>query len=321
MNTMPSFLIIVILYASTMSCKPKGSEQRQDEETRQKVVADSIEHREKRGKYLVRNVAGCLYCHSKRDYAFFSGPIIGGTEGMGGQKFDKYFRSVPGEVYSRNITPAGVRNWSNEALIRAMTGGVSQNGDTLYPVMPYTHFGKMSKDDALSIIAYLRTLTSIQYEVPKRKLQIPIREVVPYLPTTALEQNTKPAYADRETYGEYLVNMAACLDCHTPMKKNNLLLDLAYSGGQEFRVNAFIVRSANITPDSTTGIGTWTQEVFLAKFTQYRSADGYQYNPGKNNSVMPWTTFAGMDDFDLKAMYAYLRTLKPVNNKVVKNPL
>ncbi|MBI3482443.1 MAG: hypothetical protein HY015_05635 [Bacteroidetes bacterium] len=98
-------------------------------------------------------------------------------------------------------------------------------------------------------------------------------------------------------------------------------MNKSFAGGQEFQVHGFVVRSANITPDSITGIGSWTEEVFLAKFTQYRSADGYKYNPGKNNSVMPWTIFAGMDDFDLKSIYAYLRSIKPINNKVIKNPL
>ena len=313
---MPSILILAMLSAFLLSCKPKSKVPQQDEEAKSKAAADSIEHLQKRGKYLVNNVAGCLYCHSKRDYAMFSGPIVSGTEGMGGQKFDKNFRGVPGEVYSRNITPSGIGAWTSEAVIRAMTQGISQK-DTLYPVMPYSHFAKMSKEDALSIVAYLRTLTSIQNEVPKRKLQISFH---PTVPSVDLDGNKRPAFTDRKFYGEYLVNMAACADCHTPMDKNSLMLDKFFSGGQEFRTSGFVVRSANITPDSTTGIGTWTEEVFLAKFTQYRTADGYNYNPGKNNSVMPWTIFAGMDDFDLKAIYAYLRSVKPMNNKVIKNP-
>lgn len=314
---MPSLLILAILSAAISSCKPKSQPKQQDEETKNKATADSIEHLQKRGKYLVNNVAGCLYCHSQRDYSSFSGPIVSGTEGMGGQKFDKNFRGVPGEIYSRNITPAGIGTWTTDAIIRAMTQGVSQKGDTLYPVMPYAHFAKMSKEDALSIVAHLRTLTSITNEVPKRKLLISFH---PSIPPVDLEKNIRPAFADRKLYGEYLVNMAACLDCHTPMEKNNLQMTKAFSGGQEFQTQGFVVRSANITPDSITGIGTWTEQVFLAKFTQYRSPEGYRYNPGKNNSIMPWTVFAGMDDFDLKAIYAYLRSVKPISNKVIKNP-
>jgi hypothetical protein len=320
MNRTISLLIVVILALIGLQCGGKKKAEQDSVEIKEKAKADSISRLVKRGKYLALNVAGCLYCHSQRDYKWFSGPTVTGTEGMGGQKFDKDFRGIPGEVYSRNITPAAIGSWSDEKVIRAITQGISQNGDTLYPLMPYSHFSKMNKEDVLSILAFLRTISPITNEVPKRKLQISIHDAVSSLPGNTLETNVRPEFADRVAYGGYLVNTAACVDCHTPMKKNNLLNEQAFSGGQEFRVSGFRVRSANITPDSTTGIGTWTEEVFLAKFTQYRSADGYQYNPGKNNSVMPWTIFSGMDDFDLKAIYAYLRTLPPIKNKVVKNP-
>lgn len=36
--------------------------------------------------------------------------------------------------------------------------------------------------------------------------------------------------------------------------------------------------------------------------------------------MMPWNMYAGMDTIDLKAMYAYLKTLKPIKNEVIKNP-
>src|SRR5258706_11631297 len=49
-----------------------------------------------------------------RDYKWFSGPTVSGTEGMGGQKFDKDFRGIPGIVYSRNITPAAIRSWTED---------------------------------------------------------------------------------------------------------------------------------------------------------------------------------------------------------------
>ncbi len=320
MNRVHSLIVISIIGFSALSCGKKAAEQKQNEEEKEKEVADSVNHQIERGKYLTNHVAACFYCHSQRNYNLFSGPVVTGTEGMGGQKFDRGFRNVPGIVYSRNITPAGIGKWTNEEVIRAITRGISQNGDTLYPLMPYLHFSKITKDDILSIVALLRTLAPIQNEVPKRQLQIKIRQAAPSLPANTLDQNSKPVFADRVKYGEYLVNIAHCMDCHTPMEKNNLIAGKEFSGGLEFKMSGFTVRSANITPDSTTGIGTWTEEVFLSKFTQYRAADSYKFNPGKNNSTMPWTSFGGMDDFDLKAIYAYLRTLKPVKNKVIKNP-
>lgn len=78
--------------------------------------------------------------------------------------------------------------------------------------------------------------------------------------------------------------------------------------------------SANITPDSATGIGAWTEERFLNKFIVYREEKNYNYDPGAQNSIMPLVDYAGITDNDLKAIYAYLRTVKPVSNKVEKYP-
>ena len=83
-----------------------------------------------------------------------------------------------------------------------------------------------------------------------------------------------------------------------------------------------LVRSANITPDAVTGIGTWTEDQFLEKFRAFRDApvralDGEER---LQNTEMPWPNYAGMTDDDLRAIYAYLRSLPPVINRVEKHP-
>jgi hypothetical protein len=79
------------------------------------------------------------------------------------------------------------------------------------------------------------------------------------------------------------------------------------------------VRSANITPSPETGIGSWTSELFLERFKVYDS--GYVETPAKDgefNTMMPWTCYGTMEVDDLKAIYAYLRTVPPVENAVKK---
>ena len=93
-----------------------------------------------------------------------------------------------------------------------------------------------------------------------------------------------------------------------------------YGGGFTFDLGAFKVTSANITPDSATGLGTWTEERFMNKFIPYRKEEGYNFVVGKQNTIMPLTFYAGMEDNDLKAIYAFLRTLPAVKNKVEKYP-
>ena len=93
-----------------------------------------------------------------------------------------------------------------------------------------------------------------------------------------------------------------------------------YAGGYPFDAGTFRVNSANITTDSATGIGTWTEERFLTKFTPYREEKNYNFTVGKENTIMPLSVLGGMTDDDLKAIYAYLRTVKPISNKVEKYP-
>jgi len=80
------------------------------------------------------------------------------------------------------------------------------------------------------------------------------------------------------------------------------------------------VRSANITPDMETGIGKWNKYQFVSKFKQYDNPDAHNIpvKPNDFNTVMPWMMYSGMTEEDLSAIYAYLRTVKPVSNKVVK---
>src|SRR5688572_18945929 len=65
-----------------------------------------------RGKYMANHVSICIDCHSARDWTTFSAPIIPGTEGQGGEEFLRDF-GFPGNFYSRNITPYGLKDWTD----------------------------------------------------------------------------------------------------------------------------------------------------------------------------------------------------------------
>lgn len=285
-------------------------------------ASDPLAQRVQRGEYLATHVTNCVDCHSQRDFNYFSGPLKQGTIGMGGFAFDQRF-GIPGVVYARNITPdtaTGIGKWSDAEIARAITQGISKNGDTLFPIMPYPHFNGMTKEDVYDIIAYLRTLKPVYNKVPDRQLMIPAGQTYPPFVKPAIDSNRKPSYEDKVAYGGYLVNSAACMDCHTPMEKGQFRMDQLFAGGFLFDMGAFKVNSANLTPDSSTGIGAWTEEMFLSRFTSRRDSASIYFNPGRNNTIMPWTLFSKMDDYDIKAIYAYLRTLKPVKNSVIKNP-
>jgi|CXWL01.1.fsa_nt_gi mono/diheme cytochrome c family protein len=284
---------------------------------------DSIKKVLERGEYLTLHVAGCVDCHSKRDFTKFSGPVIPGTEGGGGFVFDEKL-GLPGKIYGKNITSdneTGIGTWTDDEILRAMTHGISKNGDTLFPLMPYANYNRMAKEDLLSIIAYIKTWKPIRNKIPARQLMMPIAMAYPGPALQAsVDGNIRPPESDKAKYGEYLATMADCGTCHSPLTPQGPDITRMYAGGYTFDLGSNKVVSANITQDSATGIGAWTEERFLNKFTQYREEKSYNYDPGKQNTVMPLSILAGITDDDLKAIYAYMRSVKPISNKVEKYP-
>ncbi|WP_234733154.1 c-type cytochrome [Tellurirhabdus bombi] len=269
-----------------------------------------------RGRYLVNHVAACMDCHSRRDYTRLAGPIVPGTLGAGGQKFGKEL-GLPGTVYGKNITPFALKAWSDQELLLAITAGVSKNGKPLFPMMPSRNYAHMAESDAKAVIAYLRTLEPVEGTTPPAKIAAPVRMAMRMMPHKAHLQ-TLLDRKNRIEYGKYLVTMAGCADCHTKRTMGMLVKKAAFSGGTEMQLAGGTVRSANVTPDQETGIGSWTKQDFIRRFKMYDPATYQAPAAGDGfNTMMPWTLYANMTEDDLGAIYEYLRTVKPAKNKVM----
>ncbi|MCX6256418.1 MAG: c-type cytochrome [Bacteroidia bacterium] len=282
-------------------------------EMKVELTAQRIE----RGAYLANHVSVCIDCHSKRDWSKYAGPLVKGTEGMGGELFgpDEGF---PGKFYASNITPAGIGSWTDGELFRAITSGVTKEGKALFPVMPYLNLGKMDREDVLSIIAYIRSLKGIQNDVPASVASFPMNFIINTIPQKPAFTST-PSKLNKVEYGKYMVNAAGCAECHTRQVKGKAVEGMEFAGGFEFRMPGdSILRSANITPDKETGIGAWNVNTFISLFKSY--TDSAYKSPvvksGAFNTLMPWTMYSGMKEDDLAAIFAYLQTLPPVKNKV-----
>jgi hypothetical protein len=146
--------------------------------------------------------------------------------------------------------------------------------------------------------------------------------------------------ADLVKRGAYLVTMVGCGDCHTPLKvgangpepdASRVLaghpeqmgpLPAAKPQGPWLWAGAAsntafagpwgISYAANLTPDQNTGLGIWTEEMFVKAIRTGR-------HMGVSREIlppMPWPALRNASDDDLKAIYAYLRTLKPITNHV-----
>jgi cytochrome c len=141
--------------------------------------------------------------------------------------------------------------------------------------------------------------------------------------------------------GQYLVNAIGCNDCHTPMRMSPTgptpdpsrilsghpegvvpagapaFADQMWTWAGDATNTAFagpwgISFATNLTPDRNTGLGIWTEAMFVRAIRTGR-------HMGQSRPIappMPWQSFRNLDDADLRAVFAYLRTIPPVTNHV-----
>jgi hypothetical protein len=276
-----------------------------------------------RGKYLVGHVAPCLDCHS--DHVLkFSTPVKPGTEGQGGYIFDKNI-GFPGVVAAQNITSDsefGLGKWTDGEIIRAVREGIDNKGEALFPMMPYEHFRSMSDEDVKSVVVYLRTIKPIHTGVPAKHIDFPVNLMIKFAPKPVEGVVKSPDPHDSVAYGKYLTTIGGCYECHTPHDDHNALVaDKPFAGGWEMKGPWGRNFTANLTPAGSY-MSHATKEEFIGRFKAYASMDANSAPaaPAGHNTIMPWIAFAGMTENDLGSIYDYLKTVKPIENKVATFP-
>ena len=112
--------------------------------------------------------------------------------------------------------------------------------------------------------------------------------------------------------GSYLVNgLMTCNNCHTPIGPTGPQFDKALSGGLRFNDEFFDVTAANITPDMDTGIGKWSVDDIKRALVK-----GVRPNGAPLANAMPTAFYPVLTAGDLDGIAAYLKSVKPVSNKV-----
>ncbi|HET9280121.1 MAG TPA: cytochrome C, partial [Flavitalea sp.] len=124
------------------------------------------------GEYLANHVMICMDCHSTRNWNLYAGPMEPDSIGMGGELFD-HKMGFPGVIYAANITPAGIGNWTDGEIFRAITSGVRKNGKPIFPVMPHDNYGLLDPKDIEDIVCYLRSLPPISNTPPESDYDFP----------------------------------------------------------------------------------------------------------------------------------------------------
>lgn len=166
-------------------------------------------------------------------------------------------------------------------------------------------------------------------------LTLPFLGLLIGLPVQLSAQEKIPGDWEQKTYverGKYLVyNLAECVGCHTPLNREGLANMKLYLSGVPAKfagkkkgppqVAGFRGRKGaryypkNLTPDPETGLGKWTEKHFVRAFKEGIRPDGTKYD----KSQMGFDEYGKMKEADIRAIYRYLRTIKPIKNKVPKN--
>ncbi len=282
-------------------------------------VVERTPERLARGKFIAEILSQCVHCHSDHDATKFSWPATRETFGQGGFAFDEKL-GFPGRVCAQNITPdpeTGLGAWTDGEIMRAIREGVDRDGRALFPMMPYEQFRSMSDEDVRSVVVYLRSLKPIKKATPPVKLDFPVNLFIKLAPQPLDGPVAAPDKSDHLAYGKYLVTMAGCADCHTNHEHGKSVAGMEYAGGWVLDLpwGQKLVPS-NITPDPETGIGAVTKEAFVARFKSFANMTELPPAPPKRNTIMPWPLYAQLSVEDLEAMYDFLRTIKPIKNKV-----
>jgi mono/diheme cytochrome c family protein len=274
-----------------------------------------------RGRYLAV-AADCTACHT----------APGGKLFAGGLAID----SPLGAIYSTNITPdkeSGIGKFTLDDFDRAVRHGIDDEGVTLYPAMPYPSYAFMSDEDIAALYDYfmhgvapassishangIPWPLSIRWPVAIwRKLFAPSRDAPPF---------NASRYADPVVArGAYLVEGPGhCGTCHTPraLTLQEKAVDdssgVFLSGGQ--RVGEWT--AVNLRGNSADGLGNWSKDDIVATLRTARNPQQAVIGAPMNEVIVHSTQY--LNDADLQAIAAYLKTLSPApgdRSKFAANP-
>jgi mono/diheme cytochrome c family protein len=261
-----------------------------------------------RGRYLTE-AADCAACHTATNGV----PYAGGRD----------FRTPFGILYSPNITAdkeTGIGAWSDSNFIRAVHQGVAKDGSRLYPAFPYESYTALTDDDVKAVKAYLFSLPPVHFVPPPNQMIFPFNQrwlmafwSLFYNPDKRFEPNVDRS--PQWNRGAYLVEaLAHCGDCHTPRNLGQALDNRHKFAGAV--VDGW--RAYNITQDSGSGIGAWTDE----QIADYLKT-GHTIGRGSAGGPMAEAVDVSLRHLapsDIGAMVAYLRSIPAVTSSGLPAP-
>ena len=245
------------------------------------------------------------------------------------QKFTgKELKEAPqfGTIHSANITQdtvAGIGKWSDGDIVYLIRTGLRPDGQYIPPYMP--KLIHISDEDIYSIVAFLRS--SNNWVQPDNTIQpkskpsfltkflVTIGKAKPF--PYPKEKIPQPDTTDLIKWGRYIsCYQLECFSCHSKdFAKNDFYIPEKskgfFGGGNEmFNQEGKKLVTLNITMDESTGIGTWTEEQFI---NAVKSGLVPNSQPALRYPMRP---YSNLTDQEVKAIYAYLKTVPKLNHKV-----
>jgi mono/diheme cytochrome c family protein len=255
----------------------------------------------------------CAHCHADPETGRLSG---------------RRLHEIPGALatmaYASNLTADpihGIGAYCDADLLRFLRTGIKRDGSLGYPWAP--RFPLLSDGDAADLIAYLRSddpaVRPVALAVPPTELR-PVGRLVVTAFARPLPMPAGPVLApdpsDAIAYGRYVVQgKAKCYACHsahfTRLDELRPERSKGYLGGGNRLTDmaGSPVHSANLTPDGETGIGRWTEDQFIRAVRDGVRPDGRPLRA-------PMFPYRDLSDAEVRAAYAYLRTVPALRNRV-----
>ena len=305
--TVEMFLVVLALAGVLLSAGYTVRKPPARNEVKRQVNFNPTVARLERGRYIVEGPAHCFQCHSEVDWQNPGAQPKVGRKGAG----TPFVEDGMDWLVAPNITPdkeTGAGTWTDEQFALAIREGIGHDGRRLFPMMPYMNFREMSDEDLASVVVYIRSVDPVRNTLAKTAIPEPAKvHLPPHQQLTASVPG--PDMSNPVARGKYLVTLGNCMSCHTPMNNKGPVMSLAFAGGMKFTGPWGEVTSANITPDAS-GIAYYDEALFV------KTLRTGQVGARKLNSIMPWGYFRNMTDEDLKAIFAYLKTLTPVQHRI-----
>lgn len=255
----------------------------------------------------------CFSCHYNSSTEKFTGRLLSEAPQFG-------------KIYSANITNdpvAGIGKLTDGQLLHFIRTGIKPGGEYVPPYMP--KLVHIADEDLYSIIAYLRsddkyvqadpTISPKSHQSFLTKFLVTIKAFKPF--DYPKETIPLPDTTDQLAWGKYIaLYQYECYACHSKdFSTNNYGVpeqSVGFFGGgnKMFQLNGTPITTLNITQDKETGIGSWSEDDFI---NAVRSGVVPNKQPALRYPMQP---YMNLSDNELKAIYAFMKTVPQIKNTV-----